>query len=385
MKHKDVKNQSLLPTLLLILGVFAAGECFCRILDAYDGWKKYHELLGKTAEYRGQTYSLSKPKGVARIILLGGSAVHDTVQDYRDSWPYFLEQMLEKKTGKNIELINMGFYSESSIDELFKLNEFALDLHPDLVIVFDGQNDFYNAFHHFDYYKRLYELKNKIIFQEKKHDPFTRFFSAFRKQSSLYKRLNSLKKQITLKLSNAAAEKRKLETGPSPAPPSEPQKEVDSLAGVGAGPSSVQFFENPERWQQIAFEGLEIYGENLDKMARLIQKGKAKGLFIFQPDLSYKAVMLGTVTEAERQQYLRVIGVHEKSWSEIQKLTYTEAITRMKSVAEKYGIPFCDFNVRFFDGTDVHDLFDGNVHFSARGRPRIAAEISEIILKNKLI
>lgn len=369
---------SVLPTVLLILAVLAAGEIACRAWDAYDGYKKYNTLLSKTVIYRGQTYSISKPKNVKRVILLGGSAVHDTVKDFKESWPYLLEQKLRAQTGEKIEVINMGFYSESSIDELFKLNEFGLDLNPDLVIVFDGSNDVYNFYHHYDYHKHLYELKNKPIFYEKKRSFLTNFVGGIRKNSALYQRLKLMKRSATLKMSDLAEEGRE-QTPSSAAAESKPADEAPKP------PAEDIFFEDISRWPEIRAGYLEMYKSNLDKMARLIQKGKAKGLFIFQPDLSYKPLLTESVTLAEKDQYLKAIGKHDYVWKKIQKETFADGTQTMKNIAKTYGITFYDFNPRILLGGDVHALFDGNVHFSPSGRERIASEISSIISEDKLL
>lgn len=390
MKRSASRSKSILPTLFAILSVLVSGEIICRGLDAYDAWKKYDELLGEVVNYRGQPYSISKPRGVKRVLVLGGSAVHDTPQDYRESWPYFLEEKLNKESNFKVEVINMGFYSESSIDELFKLSEFGMDLDPDLVIVFDGQNDVYNAFHHFDYYQRLYELKNKPILHEKKRNPATRFFHSVRKQSSLYRRLNQFKKDVTLAMS-AAMEK----TRPANVPQSGNEKgsgetenvQENAFSGVAQGPSAAgRFFEEAASWPEIRTGYLSIYSENLDKMARLIRKAGARGLLVFQPDLSYKVLMTGQVTENERKEYLKIVGSHEKEWLEIQKMTYADAVEKMRETAGKYGMHFEDFNVRLLlKENDVSGYFDGNVHFSAAGRVWAAGEIAAIIKEKKLL
>ncbi len=376
-KNRSKKNP-LVSTLIAALVFVLAGEAFCRVLDSYDAWKHHQDLLSRKVIYRDQTYTVGKPEGVRRVLLLGGSAVYDTVKDHRESWPYLLEQKLRKKTGKNVEVINLAFYSECSVDEVFKLNEFGLELEPDAVVVFDGENDVYNFFHHFDYWKRLYELKARNILHQKKHDPFTRFFGNLRKNSSLYQRLNQLKKSARTWVSVQAMDEQRSKKAAEPQAPAQPAAAVDPMAGVGAGPQGEKFFEDRSRWPEIQRESLAIYRANLDKMARLIKKAGARGLFIFQPDLSYKAVT-GQVSEAERSEYLKVIGRHEAEWKEIQQLTYPPAIDAMKSVADANGIPFYDFNPEFLSKGDAAGLFEGNVHFSPAGREAVAEYLAGLI------
>ncbi len=387
------KKYSILPTVLFLLGVLAVGELACRGLDVYDGYKRYHRLLGETAVYRDQVYSISKPKGVKRVLLLGGSAAHDTVKNYQESWPYLLEQKLKKSAGEKIELINMAFYSESSIDELFKLNQFGLDMMPDLVIVFDGSNDVYNLYRQHDYWKKLYEEKDKPILFEKKHHFLTKFAGSIRKKSSLYQHLNLWKRSVTLALTDWAEGMRKQPSSPAvsqaPAPESgTPQASAPAPASAPAetaGPSFDQFFEDESRWPVIQEDYVEIYGSNLEKMAKLIRKTGAKGLFIFQPDLSYKPVLTDQVSAGETAEYLKIIGKHDEACRKILAQAFPKGIELMRKTAETYGLVFYDFNPKILLGGDVQDLFEGNVHFSEKGRERISDELASIILEKKLI
>ena len=370
-------------------------ELLCQAWAQYDGWKKYKELLGQTEIYRDQTYSISKPKNTKRIVIVGGSAVYDTVDDYKKSWPYLLEQKLDQVYDEEIEVINMGFYTENSSDELFKLANFATKLSPDLVIVFDGFNDVYNIFHHYDYWKRLYEVKAKHILNKKKHHFLTELRGWFKKNSALYQRFSQLRKVFIRKISLYVFGKKKEknaekinqknnQSDPSGSSSTTIVKD-DPFADVKPGPDGDTFFESRERWPEIKGDYEHIYLTNLTKMAALIHELKAQGLFIFQPDLSYKPLISEHVSKAERDEYLIVLGKHEKIWHEILTYAYPKGLEIMSQIAKKNQFPFYDFNQEIILKEDSADLFDGNVHFSDQGRNRISEAVFKRIQENKLL
>lgn len=381
---KKIKN-----LFLRILIILLIAEIVCQAWGQYDSWNKYHRLLGQTEIYRDQTYSISKPKNTKRIVVLGGSAVYDTVDDYKKSWPYLLEQKLEQVYEKDIEVINMGFYTECSTDELFKLSNFASKLNPDLVIVFDGFNDVYNLFHHFDYWLRLYEVKAAHILHEKKHHPLTELRGKITDNSALYQRLRQLRKILIRKISLTVFGKKKQKNAETIEESQKAGSAGDTsdnpFADVAAGPDAETFFEPRERWREIKNHYESIYFTNLTKMAKVIQRLNARGMFIFQPDLSYKPLLTGGASAAERNEYLIVLGKHEKTWHEILEYAYPKGTEIMSKIAAENGFPFYDFNERLLTTGDRADLFDGNVHFSDKGRGVISEEVFRLIMENDFL
>lgn len=73
-----------------------------------------------------------------RIIMVGGSAAFGTgAQNDRETIGAYLETFLQA------EVINAGVIGHASTQELVSLITEVIDLHPNLVITFDGFNDFY--------------------------------------------------------------------------------------------------------------------------------------------------------------------------------------------------------------------------------------------------
>jgi lysophospholipase L1-like esterase len=93
--------------------------------------------------YRGAEIEIPKPDGVFRIIALGGSTTYSTsIRDWRDAYPAQLERVLREEYGyTNVEVINGGVGDHNSWESLVNLEFRALDLEPDLVILYQNTND----------------------------------------------------------------------------------------------------------------------------------------------------------------------------------------------------------------------------------------------------
>jgi lysophospholipase L1-like esterase len=94
--------------------------------------------------FRGENISKTKPHGVYRIFMLGGSTVLSRSTNYEKTSSRILEKLLTKKyPSKKIEILNAGvdgYTSEHSlIQYLFKIKDFS----PDLIIMWHGINDWY--------------------------------------------------------------------------------------------------------------------------------------------------------------------------------------------------------------------------------------------------
>ena len=101
-----------------------------------------HNSLG----YRDREFSLAKPAGTFRIVALGGSTTYTIkVEDNEKMFTRQLENMLRENYGyQAVEVINAGVGGYDSYESLVNLQFRALDLDPDLVIVYHGTNDVHN-------------------------------------------------------------------------------------------------------------------------------------------------------------------------------------------------------------------------------------------------
>ena len=92
---------------------------------------------------RGEEITMPKPKGVFRIITLGGSTTYGSaVEDWREAYPAQMEKALKENYGyKNAEVINggAGGYTSAELFINFSLN--LTNLEPDMIIFSEAVND----------------------------------------------------------------------------------------------------------------------------------------------------------------------------------------------------------------------------------------------------
>jgi len=97
-----------------------------------------HNALG----FRGQEVVVPKPPGVYRIVLLGGSTTYTySVEDYRHSYPYLLQEILREKGHASVEVVNAGVPKYTTWESLINLAFRCLELEPDMVILYHGVNE----------------------------------------------------------------------------------------------------------------------------------------------------------------------------------------------------------------------------------------------------
>jgi tetratricopeptide (TPR) repeat protein len=90
-------------------------------------------------------FLVPKPAGTYRIFCLGGSTTVGFPYWYNAAFSSFLRDRLRAVfPGKTIEVINLGMTATNSFTALDMTRE-VLDYEPDLIIVYDGHNEFYGA------------------------------------------------------------------------------------------------------------------------------------------------------------------------------------------------------------------------------------------------
>jgi uncharacterized protein YjbI with pentapeptide repeats/lysophospholipase L1-like esterase len=103
-------------------------ECFTRSINSHG--------------FRGDEFQKEKPNDTFRIFAVGGSTTNGSGSDDDETWPAHLQKIAnEKITGKKIEVINAGMSGATSEQEHNMIKNKISLLDPDLVIVYDGWND----------------------------------------------------------------------------------------------------------------------------------------------------------------------------------------------------------------------------------------------------
>ena len=100
------------------------------------------------AGYRGPVVSPSKPDGVFRIVLLGGSTTHGFgVEDPETIDAHMRRVAAERWPGRPIEVVNLALGGYDSYQVRERLRVDGLAYAPDLVVINSGINDVRNAQH----------------------------------------------------------------------------------------------------------------------------------------------------------------------------------------------------------------------------------------------
>jgi lysophospholipase L1-like esterase len=104
-----------------------------------DAQQCSHNSLG----FRGKETTWEKPPGVFRIVTNGGSSVYGQSESSDAAvWSAKLEGFLtETKTSKHVEVINAGCSGWTSFEMLINLELRVMDLHPDVVLIYESVND----------------------------------------------------------------------------------------------------------------------------------------------------------------------------------------------------------------------------------------------------
>jgi lysophospholipase L1-like esterase len=105
----------------------------------YFGWFTINSL-----GFRGPETSRDKPDGALRIVCIGGSTTFDTsVTGPNPPWVQVLENaLMDRFPGARIEVLNLGIPGAAVLDSLIDLQTRGLQLEPDIVVVYQGHNDF---------------------------------------------------------------------------------------------------------------------------------------------------------------------------------------------------------------------------------------------------
>jgi len=93
--------------------------------------------------FRGEEFEKEKPDDTYRILAVGGSTTFGLGAPHCETWPAYLQQIInEKITGKKIEVINAGIEGAKTDDEYNLIKNKLTFFEPDLIIMYDGINDF---------------------------------------------------------------------------------------------------------------------------------------------------------------------------------------------------------------------------------------------------
>ncbi len=109
----------------------------------YYGWAHVN-----AQGFRGrQNVSLEKPRGVLRVMAVGGSTTFETTVSGDDrAWPARLQFYLrERMHDQRVEVLNAGVPGYRNVDNLIRLETELYRFTPDVIILYEVHNDLYEA------------------------------------------------------------------------------------------------------------------------------------------------------------------------------------------------------------------------------------------------
>ncbi len=111
---------------------------------------------------RGKLYPINKSENTLRMIFIGDSITFGYGVSLNESYPYIIEDKLNKILTKKVESINLAVYAYNTVQQVETLKEKGLKYNPDIVIV-----GFYIANPEGNYTRLMTEKDSLHIFLDK--------------------------------------------------------------------------------------------------------------------------------------------------------------------------------------------------------------------------
>ena len=93
--------------------------------------------------FRGDEFESEKPDNTFRIFAIGGSTTFGIGVEHSEAWPVHLQQIIDEKIiDQEIEVINAGMPGGTTESEYDLIKNKISSLDPDLIIMYDGINDY---------------------------------------------------------------------------------------------------------------------------------------------------------------------------------------------------------------------------------------------------
>ncbi len=285
--------------------------------------------------FRGPERARMKPVGTQRVIVLGGSTAFGMNASGDGAiFTARLEQRLAKQaaaTGTTIEVWNCGVIGYDSTQELVLLATELVDVAPDVVLFFDGWNDFRGSGMLADANEALLHPKftENDRYLARRTEPFVEWIRSF-------------------------AVVGKLESGL-----------VRALARVGPPRDFGEYFDHSD-------VAVPRYQRNLRAMIRLARAYAATPLVVSQPELFQRAhpPQAELAMRAKRE---------EEGYGDYARSVYPRFVAAGREVAASEQAPYFDATTAF-DALEIV-AFTDFVHLSDAGNDRIAEWLEAPVLQ----
>ena len=303
-----------------------------------------HNSLG----FRGKETTWEKPAGVFRIVTMGGSSVYGQSESSDEAvWSARLEKILaEQRPGAHIEVINAGVPGYTSYEMLIELELEVMDLHPDLLVLYEAVNDMRSA------------LYTKASMVPKRDNTHWRAMWPVDRPSAIERFLQKSRAYLIWRAYGTDYLRRRADLFYTTLVDYDGDPKVKLYCGCGQG--------YPDG--KVPDEGFDFYRRNLENMVSLAQAGGANVLIVTQ------ALMLWDMTMTGRE----CADIQVTSFRRIQDIQRAVAKERGISLAET-GREIEAEEDRIFKATGKH-VFKNDVHPFDEGSAIIARKVADGLL-----
>ena len=289
--------------------------------------QKTPEVSINAQGFRGGDWA-EKESSSCRIIALGGSAAFGLGASATDKvFLNVLQKLLDASMESRVEVYNAGVPGYSSKQEFILLATSLLDYNPDMVLIFDGWNDFY------------FSGVRPPDVQEGFHPTFYEFDVIISRNTQRWLnvfRLSAFFRWAEWKIWRAY---------------------------IIEGRRTRRF----DRFSDNLEVYLPEYRKNLERMVRLARAYRSDVVIVSQPELFHRE---GEIPEAEQEVRLRYNRKKRQGYEEFSRTQYPAFIEAARQVAVAEDVPFLDATAAFdeFDGVAFTDF----VHFNDEGQQILA-------------
>jgi len=320
------------------LAPFQSDQTEALISDPFTGysWQPGYQgewLSINSLGFRGAEISTAKPEGTLRVAVVGGSAAFGVGVHDDETIEAYLATALSERLGRPVEVINGAVTSFNSSQELSQILFRIMPLDPDVIIVYDGRNDIYFGL---------------SPVWEPHYPPGLRDF------------------QYHL-------------ASPRPRPFSQTPAGHFLLTrtAIGIGLDQLVYLIRGRQTYgdsgtlAMHLEAVEVYQQNLERIALLTQAEGIQTVFVLQPSLAAGSKPL---TEAERD-YVRV--AQQEGYYDLLSAYYPLAVSAMMEAGRNTGTPAYDFTTLFDAETET--MYLDEVHLAPAGNRVVALHLADIV------
>ncbi|MHC4946080.1 MAG: SGNH/GDSL hydrolase family protein [Planctomycetota bacterium] len=285
--------------------------------------------------FRGRDWSKER-SSASRIIVLGGSATFGVNASSDEKvFTGVLERLLNDDDPGRAEVYNAGVTGYGSKQELILLATELLDYQPDLVVIFDGWNDFYFGG------VRPEGIVDAI---SPSYYEFDEILSRYSQRWTNVFRVSAFFRYLEKKVREATA---------ASGPPRRFGHYSDNVATY-----------------------LPEYRKNLTRMVRLARANGVDVILVPQPELYHRK---GKIPKVEQELRKKFNQEKRAGYEEYARTQYPAFIEAAREVAAAEGVPFVDSTAAFDDFKGV--AFTDFVHYTDRGNEALARYLLPAVSK----